>query len=212
MPELAIDLNIYEDEEALVKGLQAGDKFACACLIKHHGSQMYAVALRIMSDPDEAEEVLQEAFISACQKANTFEGRSKLSTWLYRITTNAALMRLRKRRQDTVPLDEPQEMGEGDLLPRQLGDWSVEPSRQALSGELLQVLEEAIQSLPATLRVAFVLRDIQGLSTQEAAEALGISESAVKVRLHRARLQLRERLAGYLAEEGLEWRHERTRT
>jgi RNA polymerase sigma-70 factor, ECF subfamily len=201
MAGLTIDLDIYADEAALTDALLAGDKHACACMVKRHGSQMYAVALRIMGDPDEAEDVVQEAFISACGKMTSFEGRSKLSTWLYRITTNAALMRLRKRRDDTVSLDEPQTTDEGDLLPRQLGDWDIDPSRQALSLELRQVMEAAVESLPPSLRVAFVLRDIQGLNTQEAAEALDITESALKVRLHRARLALRERLAGYLADQ-----------
>jgi RNA polymerase sigma-70 factor (ECF subfamily) len=201
MAGLTIDLNIYADEPALIDALLAGDKHACACMVKQHGSQMYAVALRIMGDADEAEEVVQDAFISACGKMASFEGRSKLSTWLYRITTNAALMRLRKRRDDTVSLDEPQTTDEGDLLPRQLGDWDVDPGRQALSQELRQVLEAAVETLPPSLRAAFILRDIQGLSTQEAAEALDITESALKVRLHRARLALRERLAGYLAEQ-----------
>jgi RNA polymerase sigma-70 factor (ECF subfamily) len=200
MAGLTIDLNIYADEPALIDALLAGDKHACACMVKQHGSQMYAVALRIMGDADEAEEVVQDAFISACNKMASFEGRSKLSTWLYRITTNAALMRLRKRRDDTVSLDEPQTTDEGDLLPRQLGDWDVDPGRQALSQELRQVMEAAVETLPPSLRAAFILRDIQGLSTQEAAEALDITESALKVRLHRARLALRERLAGYLAE------------
>lgn len=199
MPGLAIDLNIYPDEVALLEALKAGDRYACACMIKHHGGQMYAVALRIVGDSDEAEEVVQEAFISACGSVAGFEGRSKLSTWLYRITTNAALMRLRKQRGNTVSLDEPQLTEDGDLLPRQLGDWQVEPSQEALTSELRQVMEEAVQSLNPTLRAAFVLRDIQGLSTEEAAAALDISETALKVRLHRARLQLRESLAGYLA-------------
>ncbi|HRX04158.1 MAG: sigma-70 family RNA polymerase sigma factor [Anaerolineae bacterium] len=199
MPGLAIDLNIYPDETALLEALKAGDTHACACMVKHHGNQMYAVALRIVGDSDEAEEVVQEAFISACSKVDSFEGRSKLSTWLYRITTNAALMRLRKQRGDTVSLDEPQLMEEGDLVPRQLGDWQMEPSQEALTTELRQVMDEAVQGLNPTLRAAFVLRDIQGLSTEEAAAALDISESALKVRLHRARLQLRESLADYLA-------------
>ena len=199
MPGLAIDLNIYPDETALLEALKAGDTHACACMVKHHGNQMYAVALRIVGDSDEAEEVVQEAFISACSKVDSFEGRSMLSTWLYRITTNAALMRLRKQRGDTVSLDEPQLMEEGDLVPRQLGDWQMEPSQEALTTELRQVMDEAVQGLNPTLRAAFVLRDIQGLSTEEAAAALDISESALKVRLHRARLQLRESLADYLA-------------
>ncbi|MER2600281.1 MAG: sigma-70 family RNA polymerase sigma factor [Caldilineales bacterium] len=204
MPELAIDLTRYADEDALVKALLAGDKHACACLVKINSSQMYALALRMMGDAAEAEDVVQEAFISACSKAASFERRSKLSTWLYRITTNAALMRLRKRRDDTVSLDEPQVSEEGDSFPRQLGDWSVDPSREALSAELRAVLEGAIETLPPTLRSAFVLRDIQGLSTLEAADALEITESALKVRLHRARLLLREKLAGYLTDHPTE--------
>lgn len=199
MPGLTIDLNIYEDEDALLDGLRAGEKSACACMLKRYSGPMYAVALRIVEDQDEAEEVLQEAFISACQKIDTFEGRSKLSTWLYRITTNAALMHLRKRRDSAISLDEPQVMDDGDSLPRELSDWSLEPSEQALSGELRQVMEDAVRALPQTLRSAFILRDIQGLNTDETAEVLGISPGAVKVRLHRARLQLREELAGYLA-------------
>lgn len=202
MAGLAIDLNIYPDEPALIAALKAGEKHACACMIKHHGSQMFAVALRIIGDSDEAEEAVQEAFISACDKIDRFEGRSKLSTWLYRITTNAALMRLRRQRDDTVSLDEPQTLEEGYLLPRQLDRWQVEPSQEALSAELRQTMEDAVQQLNPTLRAAFVLRDIQGLSTEEAAAALDISESALKVRLHRARLQLRESLAGYLAGQG----------
>ncbi|MFZ2488046.1 MAG: sigma-70 family RNA polymerase sigma factor [Anaerolineae bacterium] len=195
-----MDLNDYPDESALIEALLAGDKRACAWLVKAHSNQMYGVALRITGDPSDAEEVVQDAFISACNKVIHFEGRSKLSTWLYRITTNAALMRLRRRREDTVSLDEPQATDEGETLPRELGDWTVDPSRMALSQELLQVMEAAVESLPASLRAAFVLRDLQGLNTQEAAEALDITESALKVRLHRARLLLRERLAGYLSD------------
>lgn len=195
-----MDLNDYPDESVLIEALLAGDKRACAWLVKAHSNQMYGVALRITGDPSDAEEVVQDAFISACNKVIHFEGRSKLSTWLYRITTNAALMRLRRRRDDTVSLDEPQATDDGESLPRELGDWTVDPSRMALSQELLQVMEAAVESLPASLRAAFVLRDLQGLNTQEAAEALDITESALKVRLHRARLLLRERLAGYLSD------------
>lgn len=201
MPEATTDLDLLlSSDEALLAAMHQGDPLGCTALVKRFGGQMYAVALRIVDDPDDAEEVLQDAFVTACRKIHTFEGRSKLGTWLYRVTTNAALMHLRKRREDTVSLDEPQELDEGDLLPRQLGDWTVDPSQEALAGELRQVLERAVRELPASLRAAFVLRDIQGLSTEEAAEALGITPGAVKVRLHRARLALRERLAEYLSE------------
>lgn len=199
MPGLTIDLSVYADEQALLAGLLAGEKQACACLVKRYSSQMYAVALRIVGDANDAEEVLQEAFISACTKIGGFEGRSKLSTWLYRVTTNAALMHLRKRREETISLDEPKWLDDGYSLPREFGAWSVEPGELALSQELRQTMEQAVLELPMTLRSTFVLRDIQGLSTEETAEALGITPGAVKVRLHRARLQLRERLTAYLA-------------
>jgi RNA polymerase sigma-70 factor (ECF subfamily) len=201
MPGLKFDLDVYPDEAALLAGLQRGEKLACACLLRRFAGQVYSVGLRLTANPDEAEEVLQETFISACAKVGNFEGRSSLGTWLYRIATNAALMRLRKRQLETVSLDEPAELSEGDLVPRQVIDWTFEPGQQMLNEELREVMEQALAELPESLRVVFVLRDIQGLPTAETAEALGISQAAAKVRLHRARLQLRERLSAYFADD-----------
>lgn len=152
-----------------------------------------------MKDPHEAEEVLQETFISAFRALPKFEGRSQLGTWLYRIGYNAALMRLRKRPAPTQSLDEPLTSDGGDLIPRQLVDWGSVPDDLLLTRELRTVLNAALQTLPTTLRTVFVLRDIEGLSTAETAEVLGLTETNVKVRLHRARVALRERLTRYFA-------------
>ena len=123
-----------------------------------------------------------------------------MSTWLYRIAYNAALMRLRKREPVTTSIDEPVVNEEGEVLPRQLVDWGALPDEIVLSGELQAVLDQAVAALPESLRVVFVLRDIEGLSTAEAAETLNLSETNVKVRLHRARLVLREKLSNYFVD------------
>jgi len=200
MTGLQIDLNIYPDEAALVQALQNGEHDACACMLKQFAPRVYAVAMRMMGDPDEAEEVLQETFISACKNIHRFEGRSALNTWLHRIATNAALMRLRKRKNKEVSLDNPIESLDGDDIPRQIEDWDYYPADLALNSETRDVLEQAIATLPDTLRSVFVLREIEGYSTAEVAEMLDISVSAAKVRLHRARLRLRELLTPYFTE------------
>jgi RNA polymerase sigma-70 factor (ECF subfamily) len=201
MPGIEINLDVYPNEGALLTGLQHGERLACACLVKRYASQVYGIGLRLMAHPEEAEEVLQETFINACAKVGEFEGRSSLGTWLYRIATNAALMRLRKHRPETVSLDEPAAPDEDAPVRQHLVDWEFEPGEQLLTAELRQVMEQSLAELPESLRVVFVLRDIQGLSTAEVAEALGISQAAAKVRLHRARLQLRNRLSAYFADE-----------
>ena len=156
----------------------------------------------MMGNPQEAEEVLQETFISAFRSLDRFEGRSQLGTWLYRIAYNASLMRLRKRQIPTSSIDEPLVGEEGEELPRQLIDWSALPDDIALNNELHHVLDQAVEGLSPTLRSVFVLRDIEGLSTAEVAEALSLTETNVKVRLHRARLALREQLTAYFTASG----------
>ena len=129
MTGLYIDLEIYDDEEMLLRGLKNGDRHACACMLKRFAPRVYAVAMRMMGDPDEAEEVLQETFISACKNIQDFEERSALNTWLHRIATNAAVMRLRKRKHKEVSLDSPVETLDGDDIPRQIRGLGVLPSR-----------------------------------------------------------------------------------
>jgi RNA polymerase sigma-70 factor (ECF subfamily) len=160
--------------------------------------------LRILSDPQDAEDVLQETFLKAYRSLPEFEGRSSLSTWLYRIAVNEALMLTRRRRPDSVSIDEPGETEEGETEPLQITDWCCLPENELLSAEGRSFLDQAIDRLPETLRVVFVLRDIQGLSIKETAESLDLSETAVKTRLLRARLNLRNQLSNYYGERLVE--------
>ena len=201
MPGPQIDLSVYENEAALLEGLRNGEPDACTCLVKRFAPLVYAKALRMVGDPDEAEGVLQLTFIKACEKIGGFEGRSGLGTWLYRIAANEGLMKLR-RRKAMEPLEDVAETIRPEDLPQNLHAWSIDPAGAALDRELRVQLEAALGVLPERLRTVFVLREIAGLSTEETAAMLELSESAVKVRLHRARLRLRELLAGYLAAEG----------
>jgi RNA polymerase sigma-70 factor (ECF subfamily) len=195
---LQVDLSIYENETALLEGLRSGEADACTCMFKYFAPQMYAQALRMLGDPDEAEGVLQMSFIRACEKIDDFEARSGLGTWLYRITTNEALMRLRKRKQPSSSIDELADTLNPAELPHQTQSWPKTPASSVLDNELRQHLERALQQLPDSLRLVFVLRELEGFSTEETAKTLEIGVSAVKVRLHRARLRLRELLASYL--------------
>ena len=195
-------------ESELLAGLQVGDPTAYRRLVELNSAQVYNVALKLLGNEQEAEDVLQETFLSAFRAIDRFEGRSQLSTWLYRIAYNASLMRLRKRDQmTTFSLDSPlgDESEHGLLESRHLVDWSTVPDDQLLTAEARLEMDRAIAELPESLRATFILRDIQGLSGAETAEVLGITVQAVKNRLHRARLRLRDRLSGYFAEriEGL---------
>lgn len=195
-------------ETELLESLWAGDPAAYRQLVEQNSANVYNVALKLLGDEQEAEDVLQETFMSAFEAIDRFEGRSKLSTWLYRIAYNASLMRLRKRDRMTMfSLDRETGMEDMHEAPgsRQLVDWSAVPDDQLLTAEARQEMDRAITELPETLRSAFILRDVQGLSGAETAEILGITVQAVKNRLHRARLRLRDRLSGYFSEraEGL---------
>jgi RNA polymerase sigma-70 factor (ECF subfamily) len=189
------------DEQSLVKALHQGDPYACDDLVKHFSSKVYNVALRLTGHPADAEEVLQETFINACKGAGNFKGQSSLGTWLYRIATNNGLMRLRRNSAQLIPLEN---AGDDEGVPVQSGilqDWNWNPEAVTLSSELRYVMDEAVNTLPNSLRPVFILRDLEGLSTKEVANTLNISESNVKVRLHRARFMLREKLALYFNEQ-----------
>ena len=187
------------DDAKLIARLKQGDQAAYAELVEENAGRIYRLALRMMGNEHDAEDVLQETFLSAFNAIDRFEGRSSLSTWLYRIASNAALMRLRKKEPDQVSVDEPIESDDGDLIPRQLFDFCCLPEDDLLQAEARVEMKRAIEELNPTLRSVFVLRDIEGLSTQETAEALDLSISAVKSRLMRARLKLREELSTYFA-------------
>ena len=192
-------MNDTDSDRALLARIRTGDKSACAECIELHSPGLYRVALRILGDEAEAEDALQETFLNAFKSINSFDGRSGLNTWLYRIVYNAALMRIRRRRP-TVSVDEPAPGEEGGEVPRQLFDWCCLPERDFDSSETRLQLEQAIGQLPEKLKAVFVLRELEGLSTEATAQALDVSEEVVKTRLHRARLWLRERLSGYFVE------------
>jgi RNA polymerase sigma-70 factor (ECF subfamily) len=156
--------------------------------------------MKMLQNPQDAEDVLQDSFIKAYKALPSFEGRSSISTWLYRIATNEALMFLRKKKLVQVSVDESIEDEQGAERPRQIVDWCCIPEDELMSTEGRAHLNRSIEELPETLRVVFLLRDIEGLSTRETAEVLDLSESAVKTRLSRARFQLRELLSGYYSE------------
>ncbi len=189
--------NAHDDE--LIARLQAGDQAAYAQLVEEHAGKIYRLALRLMGNEADAEDVLQETFLSAFKSMDRFEARSSLSTWLYRIASNAALMRLRRKEPEQVSVDEPVERDDGELIPRQLFDFCCLPEEDLLREEARAEMQRAVDELPPSLRSVFILRDIEGLSTEETAEALDLSVSAVKSRLMRARLKLRERLSQYFS-------------
>jgi RNA polymerase sigma-70 factor (ECF subfamily) len=180
--------------------LRTGDKAIFAQVVELYADQLYNLALKVSGDPLEAEDILQDAFISAYKNISNFEGRSNVGTWLYRITYNTALMRQRKKHPDTISIDDPIQTDSGDMLPRQFFDWCCIPEKDLLTGEAIEYMGKAIQLLPESLKPVFVLRDIEGLSTAEVGDTLDISTAAVKSRLHRARLFLRERLSEYFAD------------
>ena len=193
-------MNENNDETALIERLQAGDKSACAECIEIHSPGIYRLALRLMQNEAEAEDVMQETFMNAFKAIDNFEGRSGLGTWLYRIAYNAAMMRLRKPQQYILSVEETLSEEEGNLIPKQLFDWCCLPEEDFVTDEVQSELERAIQKLPEKYKSVFVLRELEELSTQETAVALDLTPSTVKVRLHRARLQLREQLTPYFTE------------
>ncbi len=196
-----------ETENELLAGLRAGDPASFRRMVELNSANIYQVALKLLGDEQEAEDVLQETFLSAFEAIDRFEGRSKLSTWLYRIAYNASLMRLRKQgTMTTFSLEQTLPEGEESTGQdsRHLVDWSTVPDDLLLSAEARQEMDRAIAELPESLRSAFVLRDVQGLSGQETADVLGISVQAVKNRLHRARLRLRDRLSEYFVERAVD--------
>jgi RNA polymerase sigma-70 factor (ECF subfamily) len=190
------------NESALLERAKQGDPTALAEIVAAHQNRVYNVALRMCRNVEDAEETLQETFLNALKALSRFEGRSQFSTWLYRIASNACLSRRRRdaSRPDTLPIGESgEDDGADDFRPKFFLDWSHAPEDELLTAEMQAVMAEAITQLPPGLRIVFIWRDLEGLSTEETAEVLGLSEGTVKVRLHRARLKLRELLSGYFA-------------
>ncbi len=185
------------DEAVLVNAARKGDMAAFEELVRRYDRNVFRIAQHITQNREDAEDVVQDAFLKAYTNLGQFQGQSKFYTWLVRIAVNEALMRLRRRRPERmVSLDEDVKTEE-DSMPREIADWTPNPEQQYTQGELKDILSRTIQGLPASFRTVFVLRDVEGLSTEETADALGLSIPAVKSRLLRARLQLRERLNKY---------------
>jgi RNA polymerase sigma-70 factor (ECF subfamily) len=183
-------------DEVLVERAQAGNRDAFEDLVRRHADRLYAVVLRFTADPAEAEEVTQEAFLRAWRSIGRFEGRSQFFTWLYRIGINEAKRRAERRPAagKVVSLEEGQVEEAADL--------NESPQARSEQGELRDRLEQAIRSLPLDYRAPLVLRDVEGLSTAEAAAIMELGEAAFKSRLHRARLAVRESIDQYLVEAG----------
>jgi RNA polymerase sigma-70 factor (ECF subfamily) len=184
--------------EISIEALRVGDRREFARLVDAYSGPLYRLALKMLGNATDAEDALQNTFLKAFQHVDQFEGRSSLSTWLYRIASNEALMQLRKRRPETTFSDiSVEDDEEQNYDPVQLTDWPSLPEEELLSAEARTTLDHAIEHLPEKLRIVFVLRDIEDLSIQETSQVLGLSETAVKTRLLRARLRLREELSSY---------------
>jgi RNA polymerase sigma-70 factor (ECF subfamily) len=190
------------DESALVARAQAGDQAAFASLVEQYQRKIYRLAKNITQNNEDAEDVLQETFLKAYEHLPGFQGNSKFYTWIVRIAVNQALMKLRKRKGDRfVSLDEPVDTGEENVK-REIAVWEDNPEQRYSQEEMQRILDEAVDDLKPDFRTVFVLRDIEELSTEETAEALGISVPAVKSRLLRARLALREKLTRQFKRKG----------
>jgi RNA polymerase sigma-70 factor, ECF subfamily len=190
------------DEAVLVERARQGDDQAFTSLVARYDRKVFRLAKNITQNDEDAEDVLQDAFLKAYTHLDSFHGDSKFYTWIVRIAVNEALMKLRKRRSDkVVSLDEEIDTGE-EQVTREIAVWDGDPEQKYGQAELRAILDEAIQSLKPTFRTVFQLRDVEELSTEETAEALDLSIPAVKSRLLRARLQLRERLTRVFKRKG----------
>jgi len=186
--------------EISIKALKAGDRAEFARLVDLASAPIYRLGLKMLGHPQDAEDVLQNTFLKAFQSLPNFEGRSTPLTWLYRIAVNEALMLIRRRRPQVEIAEESQDESDGLPAPVQLTDWCCLPESDFLSAEARQALDAAILALPEKLRATFVLRDIEGLSIHDTSDALGLSKTAVKTRLFRARFRLREQLSTYFGD------------
>lgn len=183
--------------EISLEALVAGDRAEFARLVDEYSSPIYRLGMRMLGNPQDAEDVLQNTFINALTHIQNFEGRSSLATWLYRIAANEALMMIRRKKPE-VNLDDVEGGDEAeDLKPSQFVDWSALPEDELLASEGKRALDDAIRTLPESLRIVFLLRDVEGLSIRETADALNLTETNVKTRLLRARMALRESLSAY---------------
>jgi RNA polymerase sigma-70 factor, ECF subfamily len=192
---------VREDEHLLVTAAKAGDAAAFEELVNRYEKKVFRLTMNITRNREDAEDAMQDAFMKAYSHLDRFHEDSRFYTWLVRIAANEALMRLRKRRPNQFSLDEPIE-SEDDFVPQQIEDWGPSPEQRFAQTELRDILRGVIEDLPHDFRIVFLLRDVEGLSTEETAAAVGISEAAVKSRLLRARLKLRKKLDTQFRQDG----------
>jgi RNA polymerase sigma-70 factor, ECF subfamily len=185
----------YSDDPdlPLIEACANGDVTAFDELVRRYDCKLLRIARQVTNNQEDAEEAVQETFLKVYQKLNQFQRNSKFSTWLIRIALNESFMKLRRRRFSEVPLD--YEDADGEVVPKDLTDWSPNPEQMCSRTELQEILRSALETLPSALRVVFVLRDIEEISIKETAAILNLNIAAVKARLYRARLRLREKLS-----------------
>jgi RNA polymerase sigma-70 factor, ECF subfamily len=192
---------VRDDEHLLVAAAKKGDLSAFEELVNRYEKKIFRLTRNITGNKEDAEDAMQEAFLKSFTNLKNFQGESRFYTWLVRIAANEALMRLRKRRpgefsiDDTLPDDE-------DYLPRELDDWGPSPEQRFAQTEMQEIISEAIEKLEPDFKIVFVLRDVEELSTEETAALLGLTITATKSRLLRARLKLRQKLNRYFREGG----------
>ena len=186
-----------DEDLALVQASQKGDTIAFEELIKRYDRKLLRIALNVTRNHEDAEEAVQDTFLKAYRNLNRFEGKSKFATWLTRIAINESLTKLRKQHGDKETSLERDIQLDGEVLPLDVADWSLNPEARYGISQLRDILTNSLQELRPALRVVFVLRDVEGFSTSETAETLGLTQVSVKARLFRARLELRERLSKY---------------
>ena len=199
---MAVSSQTGIEESTLVSQARDGNTAAFGELVRRYERKIFRLAQHVTQNREDAEDVLQETFMKAYEHLDQFKGDSKFYTWIVRIAVNQALMKLRRRKTDkTVSIDETIDTGE-DTVVREIAAWDENPEQQYTRDELGGILDTAVRSLEPLYRSVFVLRDIEELSTEETAEALGLSVPAVKSRLLRARLQLREKLTRFFKRKG----------
>jgi RNA polymerase sigma-70 factor (ECF subfamily) len=184
----------------LIAEFRAGSQQSFEELINRYSNKVFSLATRLTRNTEDAEEVLQDVFVTVHRKIGSFEGKSSFSSWLYRVTVNAAFMKLRKRRQDqSIPLEDL--MQQAQVVPALKSPESAYVDAQSIRNEMLEALESAIRKLPDDYRPVFILRDVDGLTSREVGKILDLTVPAVKSRLHRSRLMLRRKLSKFFASD-----------
>src|ERR1700687_1160715 len=196
-PKVLPSTVVRDDESQLVSAAKAGDAAAFEELVNRYERKIFRLGMNITQNKEDAEDVMQEAFLKSFKNLDHFQGDSRFYTWLVRIAVNEALMKLRKRRPNQVSIDEPLTNDDDDSVFREIEDWGPSPEQKFAQTELNQILNEVIGALHPIFRFAFLLRDVERVSTEETAQILGISVAAVKSRLLRGRLKLRQKLNKY---------------